>query len=104
MFDVGRRIKELRTEQGKTAKKLAEETDLDPSQISKIEKGESNPSLDALFRICVVLNISLSEFFATDSEEIPVHLRELLQTSKSLSIHQIKQLNEFLKSLNESDS
>lgn len=100
MINIGRRIKDLREEKDMSARKLAELTKLDPSQISKIEKGVSKPSLDALERICIALNISLAEFFSADNIDIPTHQQQLLDSTKSLSPDQIKLLNDFLNSLN----
>jgi transcriptional regulator with XRE-family HTH domain len=63
----------LRESKNISARQLAEKVQLDPSQISKIETGKSNPSLDSLERICDALGISLSELFA-DLSELPPDL------------------------------
>src|SRR5690625_778808 len=106
MINVGNRIKSLRNEKGISARLLASKTDLDHSQISKIENGTSKPSLDALQRICDVLDISISDFFAVSthadhSENIIPELEQLMETTKSLSTSQMELLNKFLKSFNE---
>ena len=97
MMNVGMRIKELREQAGISGRQLAKITNLDPSQISKIEKGVSKPSLDALDRICNALNITFAEFFSPDAKELPPNLRQLLETTKSLTPEQQKLLNDFLK-------
>lgn len=97
MIDVGKRIKELRNQAGISGRMLARLTDLDPSQISKIENGTSKPSLDALDRICKALNVTLSEFFSPESIDLPPDLRQLLETTKFLTAEQRKLLNDFLK-------
>ena len=106
MIDVGKRIKTLRNEKGISARTLASKADLDPSQISKIENGTSKPSLDALQRICEVLDISISDFFAvtttTDhSKQVVPELEQLMETTKSLTTNQIELLNKLLKSFGE---
>lgn len=106
MIDVGKRIKTLRNEKGLSARSLASKADLDPSQISKIENGTSKPSLDALQRICEVLDISISDFFAvtrnTDySKKVVPELEQLMETTKSLTTNQIELLNKLLKSFGE---
>ncbi|WP_198401550.1 helix-turn-helix domain-containing protein [Parageobacillus thermoglucosidasius] len=63
----------MRESKNISARQLAEKVQLDPSQISKIETGKSNPSLDSLERICDALGISLSELFA-DLSELPPDL------------------------------
>jgi|SRR5690625_3074664 len=100
LINIGERIRILREEKKLSARKLADMANLDPSQISKIEQGISKPSIDALNRICNAFGISMSEFFSENSFDIPSYQRELLQTSKSLSVQQIELLNNFLKSLN----
>lgn len=106
MIDVGKRIKTLRNEKGISARSLASKADLDPSQISKIENGTSKPSLDALQRICEVLDISISDFFAVTtntghSKKVVPELEQLMETTKSLTTNQIELLNKLLKSFGE---
>lgn len=97
MIDVGNRIKQLREKMDISGRTLAKKADLDPSQISKIEKGVSKPSLDALGRICETLNITLADFFSAESDEIAPNLQELLNTTDFLTSEQLKLLNSFLK-------
>lgn len=103
MINVGKKIKSLRNQTGISARLLADKTDLDPSQISKIENGTSKPSLDALQRICEVLDISVSDFFAVSindnhSEEVLPEVEQLIEISKSLTTNQMELLNKLLKS------
>lgn len=93
---VGNKIKILREEAALSAKNLANKVGIDPSQISKIEKGASNPSLDTLARICQALNISLSDFFAESDLELNHEQRQLLKHSKDLTEEQVQILNKFL--------
>ena len=97
MFDVGGRLKEVREDQGLTKTALAQKVGLDPSQITKIENGQSNPSLDALFRICETLNITPAEFFTIDDQQLSPDLRKLLNTSKHLTVKQLSLLSDFLE-------
>lgn len=103
MINVGKRIKSLRNQKGISARLLADKTDLDPSQISKIENETSKPSLDALQRICKVLDISISDFFAVSindnrSDQVLPEMEQLIETSKSLTTNQMELLNKLLKS------
>jgi len=97
-INVGNRIKELRIEMNLKPKDLAEKTNLDPSQIYKIESGRAKPSLDALVRICNSLGVSLSEFFSNTEVKLSAEQRELLENSKFLTEDQINLLNKFLLS------
>lgn len=97
MINVGKRIKNLREQANMSGRLLAEKTNLDPSQISKIEKGVSKPSLDALERICKVLNISLSEFFSDSANEQTAEYKEFIETMNALTPVQRKLLSQFIQ-------
>ena len=56
-------IKELRLEKGLSQESLANQSDIDRTYISDIEKGERNISLKIIERLSVTLQISLSELF-----------------------------------------
>ncbi|ONK21710.1 hypothetical protein BLX87_20780 [Bacillus sp. VT-16-64] len=96
-MNVGKRIKSLREQANMSGRLLAEKTNLDPSQISKIEKGVSKPSLDALERICKVLNISLSEFFSDSANEQTAEYKEFIETMNALTPMQRKLLSQFIQ-------
>ena len=66
-MDLGKRIKTLRTSRGISARHLAQSSGIDPSLISKIENGISNPSIDTLQKICDTLDVSMSDFFLRDT-------------------------------------
>lgn len=98
MINVGKRIKTLRENAGISALSLSKMAKLDPSQISKIERGGAKPSLDSLERICHSLNISLSDFFADEDVSLPLEQQQLLEATNFLSIEQMKLLKQFLVS------
>lgn len=97
-INVGERIKNLRVEANIKPKELASKSNLDISQIYKIESGKANPSLDALIRICNSLNISLSDFFNSSENQLSIEQRKLLHHSESLTEEQIGILNKLLNS------
>jgi len=57
---VGERIRQLRIEQGLSQADLALEADILISQIGRIERGETNPTISTLFVIAEALKIDLS--------------------------------------------
>ncbi|MDJ0914466.1 MAG: helix-turn-helix domain-containing protein [Desulfobacterales bacterium] len=63
IFDLGLRIKELRTAQAISQKKLADMVGVTPSTISQIESNSIYPSLPALFKIAQTLNVEIGSFF-----------------------------------------
>lgn len=56
-------IKELRLKKGLSQESLANQSDIDRTYISDIEKGERNISLKIIERLSQTLQISLSELF-----------------------------------------
>lgn len=59
----GHVLKELRQEKGLSQESLANQSDIDRTYISDIEKGERNISLNIIERLSRTLQISLSELF-----------------------------------------
>lgn len=88
-FDVGGRLKELRTRFGLSQRQLAEAAGVPHGQISMIETNKSSPSVASLRRILGGLGIGMSEFFEPDTQAdqtvffTPKELRDL--TSKLFS-------------------
>ncbi|MFZ5897999.1 MAG: helix-turn-helix domain-containing protein [Bacillota bacterium] len=96
-MNVGLQIKRLREYVGMSQGKLATDAGLDRSHVSKIESGETVPSLSALERICSALGITLADFFAPtkDGEEpLSPELRRLLTASKRLKARQVELIAE----------
>lgn len=60
---VGRRIRVLRDDRGLTQAGLAEQADLAPHTVSRIERGEQAPSLDGLARIAKALRVEVADLF-----------------------------------------
>ena len=60
---LGARIKELRKNKGLTQQQLAELIDIDPKHLSKIEVGNSYPSLYNLEKITNALNVKMQDLF-----------------------------------------
>jgi transcriptional regulator with XRE-family HTH domain len=57
----GKHLEKIRTEKGLSLRKLADIADVDFSQIHRIEKGQSNPSLTMLLTISASLEITIEE-------------------------------------------
>ncbi len=56
---VGERIRNLRIKQEFSQEDLANEADIPLSQIGRIERGETNPTISTLYVIAVALNTEL---------------------------------------------
>ncbi|MBK0419720.1 cupin domain-containing protein [Leucobacter sp. CSA1] len=70
---LGERIRGRRQEIGMTAQQLARAAELSPAQVSQIERGHSDPSLEALRRIARALGTPLFDLFS-EGEESPVRV------------------------------
>jgi transcriptional regulator with XRE-family HTH domain len=54
---VARAIRKTRVEADVSQRELAERLELDPSQVSRLEKGESNPSWGMVRRVAIALGV-----------------------------------------------
>ena len=63
---VGRRVRELRREARLTQAQLAEQADLAPHSVSRIERGQQAPSLEALERMAKALQVEVADLFARE--------------------------------------
>jgi transcriptional regulator with XRE-family HTH domain len=63
---VGAKLREIRTSQGLTLKKLAEHSKLNINTLSMVEKGKTSPSVGTLQQLARALNIPITAFFESD--------------------------------------
>ena len=59
---IGERIKYFRKQRKLSREKLSELADLHPTYIGQLERGEKNPSVETIFKICVGLDLPVSSF------------------------------------------
>ena len=62
----GENLRNIRTKKGLTMMELAFEADIEYSQIAKIERGLSNPTISTVHVIAKALNIKPIELFRFD--------------------------------------
>jgi transcriptional regulator with XRE-family HTH domain len=67
-------VRKLRTEAGITQSGLAKRVGIDPSQVSRLEKGKGNPRWGTMRRVAVGLGVSLAELAAV-AEDFEKRLR-----------------------------
>lgn len=70
-MDIGRVIKGMRMEQGLKLETLANDLDLATSTLSRIERGQLNPSLPSLERIAMALGVRISDIFREAEQSDP---------------------------------
>jgi transcriptional regulator with XRE-family HTH domain len=61
---IGFRIRQRRTALGYSQEQLAEYSDLYPTYIGQLERGEKTPSIDTLYKVTTGLNVTLSDFLS----------------------------------------
>ncbi len=93
-MEIGKRIAELRARCGYTQNGLAERAGVSQTHLRRVELGQSDITVNHLQFLCDAMNLSLSEFFETESGE-----NELMQTVAKLSPKQKALLLAFLDSL-----
>lgn len=62
-IDVGGRLRELRTERGKSMRALARASGLSTNALSMIERGRTSPSVSTLYKIADALEVPITAFF-----------------------------------------
>ncbi|MBN2550693.1 MAG: helix-turn-helix transcriptional regulator [Anaerolineales bacterium] len=65
--DVGRRLRELRSERGLSIRALAEQSGLNVNTLSLIENGKTSPSVSTLQQIAAALKLPINAFFESQS-------------------------------------
>lgn len=97
-MDVGKQISFFRTAKGYSVNKLATLSGISQSYLRDIELGNKNPTVEILSYLCDALDISLKEFFDTETSNSFLN-EPVLKTIYQLTPHQRKQLATFLSSM-----
>ncbi len=63
LIEFGQRLKKLREEKGISLRKLEQLSEVDFSQIHRIEKGETNPSLKIIRALALALSATSQDLF-----------------------------------------
>ena len=66
--EIGRRLREIRTQRGMSQRQLARVSGVANATISQIEAGRLNPTVSMLKKVLDGFPISMSQFFADDFE------------------------------------
>lgn len=59
---IAERLRDFRTESGYTQEKLAKKAGIDRKTVNRIENALFSPTVDTLYRLCKVLEITPSKF------------------------------------------
>ena len=63
-YSIGKRVKGLRSEYGLSQEQLALQAEITTAYLGQVERGEKNPTVVTVGKICNAFNISLSDFFS----------------------------------------
>jgi transcriptional regulator with XRE-family HTH domain len=61
--DVGSRLRQLRSERGKSMRSLARASGLSTNALSMIERGRTSPSVSTLYKLADALGVPITAFF-----------------------------------------
>ena len=89
---VGARLRMLRKERHLTQTELARQIDIQQSDLSRMEKGEYRVSLDSLFKILTVFDVSFNDFF--DEKQAADEPRRALSQEDMQILHLVRELSE----------
>lgn len=94
---VGPKIRQLRKERKLTQTELASRIGIQQSDLSRMEKGEYRVSLDTLFKILAVFNVSISEFFDdVNKESLTPRDVQVMRDLKRLPSSARREVEEFI--------
>ena len=71
-FIIGKNLTELRKKNKLTQLELAEMLNYSDKAVSKWENGESVPSIEVLYRICKIYNVSLDYIVGETPQPVPI--------------------------------
>ncbi|MGE5377116.1 MAG: helix-turn-helix domain-containing protein [Bacteroidota bacterium] len=66
--NIGERLRELREARNISMRTLADRSGLSANALSMIERGKASPSVSTLYKLADAMGISITTFFASDSD------------------------------------
>ena len=100
-MDTHSKLRQLMSERGWTAYRLAKESGLSESALANIFKRNTVPSISTLEAVCAAFGISLAQFFAEqDLVELTPELKELFDNWVSLTPEQKQAALQMLRAMN----
>jgi transcriptional regulator with XRE-family HTH domain len=90
--NVGARLRILREQRELSLRELAERCDLSFNAISRIERGDSSPTVSTLHQLATALEVSIAAFFEDGHEEATVFIhreRRLRSNSNGISMESL---------------
>jgi transcriptional regulator with XRE-family HTH domain len=91
-FDIGARLKAMRSAAGLSQRQLAERANVPHAQISNVEKNKVSPSVSTLRRILSGVGVSMADFFEPEREVPPgpfFETDQLLDLTSKIAVNAI---------------
>ena len=89
---IGSRLRRMRKERNLTQADLARQIGIQQSDLSRMEKGEYRVSLDSLFKILAVFDVSFDTFF--DEKRATDEPKRALSQEDMQILHLVRELSE----------
>ncbi len=101
---IGDRITSLRLAKGISEYGLSKSIGKCNNYINKLTSGSIQPSMETLVQICNYFGITLSQFFAEDSEQLPLNIAQIHALLPSLNDQQLDSLLVIIHSMKNGES
>lgn len=76
LLDVGGRVRHLREQRTMSLRVLAHQSGLSVNAISRIERGETSPTVSSLRMLATALEVPITEFFSQEKKLATVFVKE----------------------------
>ncbi|MDJ0306524.1 MULTISPECIES: helix-turn-helix transcriptional regulator [Dehalobacter] len=101
---IGERLRIARKEKGLSQEELGSYSDLHPTYIGQLERGEKNITLETLDKILSSLGIELNEFFSFSFLDEDLVIYQIVNRLKKLSNNDLQLILKMLDLYSESSS
>lgn len=98
-MDIGKKIKNLRSQKGITQETLADILSVSPQAVSKWETGAALPDILLLPELAITFGITLDELFDLNTEQRMKRIQNMLWDERELSPDSVKSETAFLLDL-----
>lgn len=89
LYNLGKRVRELRNRRGMTRKIVARDADVSERHLAQLEAGEGNVSVVLLRRIAAALSVSLAVLFSPETDE-PAEKQLIQRFLERLPLHRLE--------------
>lgn len=97
---LGERIKELRKARGLSQEQLTDQLGIDSKHLSRIEVGNSYPSMDTLADIAAALQVEMKEFFDFEHRNSTKELAQsIVRMTRNASEEQIRLIYKLVRAV-----